>query len=216
VSELAAVLSPQLRINEGRTIVQPPPRQIRAVFDDATITVYQAFSASIAIPAVSSGTLAETAFKFDRMTWIKPSFLWMMYRSGWASKPGQEHVLAIQMTRAGFDEALSQACLTHFDSGVYPDRLTWTERKRNSPVRVQWDPERNLAGESLPWRSIQIGLGGQAVEHYVSSWVVNITDVTPLVHQLHRDKRQAPHMLPRERPYLAPQLAAHRIGASAT
>jgi hypothetical protein len=26
-------------------------------------------------------------FKVDRMTWVKPSFLWMTYRSGWATKP---------------------------------------------------------------------------------------------------------------------------------
>jgi hypothetical protein len=37
------------------------------------------------------------------MTWIKPSFLWMMYRCGWATKPGQERVLAIQITREGFE-----------------------------------------------------------------------------------------------------------------
>ncbi|WP_422570328.1 DUF4291 family protein, partial [Erwinia billingiae] len=29
------------------------------------------------------------------MTWIKPSFLWMMYRSGWGMKdPGQKRILA--------------------------------------------------------------------------------------------------------------------------
>jgi hypothetical protein len=26
-------------------------------------------------------------------TWVKPSFLWMMYRSGWATTPGQERIL---------------------------------------------------------------------------------------------------------------------------
>lgn len=29
-------------------------------------------------------------FKVDRLTWIKPSFLWMMYRCGWVQKEGQE------------------------------------------------------------------------------------------------------------------------------
>ncbi|WP_458785448.1 DUF4291 family protein [Vallitalea sediminicola] len=28
-----------------------------------------------------------SSFKLNRMTWVKPSFLWMMYRSGWAKKP---------------------------------------------------------------------------------------------------------------------------------
>ena len=49
------------------------------------------------------------------MTWIKPSFLWMMHRSGWATKPGQERVLAIEITRAGFEWALSHAALSHYD-----------------------------------------------------------------------------------------------------
>jgi len=47
------------------------------------------------------------------MTWIKPSFLWMMYRSGWATKPGQEHILATQITRDGFEWALHR----HVSSG---------------------------------------------------------------------------------------------------
>jgi hypothetical protein len=54
------------------------------------------------------------------LTWIKPSFLWMMYRSGWATKPGQEHVLAVEITRTGFEWALDHASLSHFDSAVHP------------------------------------------------------------------------------------------------
>ncbi|MGF6882260.1 hypothetical protein ABIA39_002859 [Nocardia sp. GAS34] len=40
-------------------------------------------------------------FSLNRMTWIKPSFRWLMQRSGWARKPGQEHILAVRITRAG-------------------------------------------------------------------------------------------------------------------
>jgi len=50
------------------------------------------------------------------MTWIKPSFLWMMYRCGWGLKDeNQKRVLAIDIDRAGFERALSMACLSHFD-----------------------------------------------------------------------------------------------------
>lgn len=45
-------------------------------------------------------------FKMDRMTWIKPSFLWMMYRSGWATKKDQERILAIDIKREGFNTFL--------------------------------------------------------------------------------------------------------------
>lgn len=65
-------------------------RQIYAKYDDETITVYQAYSECIAVPAVQEGRFVMP-FSMDRMTWIKPSFCWMMYRSGWAMKSGQEH-----------------------------------------------------------------------------------------------------------------------------
>ncbi len=77
-----------------------PSRQIRAVFDAETITVYQAYSPAIAAPALAAQTFVAP-FKRERMTWIKPSFLWMMYRCGWASKPGQERVLAVRIIARG-------------------------------------------------------------------------------------------------------------------
>lgn len=193
--------------------MNPPHRQIRAVFDDDTITVYQAYSAAIAVPAAANDSFVGTPFKLDRMTWIKPSFLWMMYRSGWGTKPGQEHVLAVQITRAGFEQALSLACLSHFDPEIYPDRATWAQRKQTSPVRVQWDPERSVALEPLPWRSIQVGLSGTAAAHYVNQWIVHITDITPLVRET-RAGTTGPPTLPRERPYPLDSDLKSIIGAS--
>lgn len=191
-----------------------PARQVRAVFDDDTITVYQAYSAAIAIPAAISNSLDGTPFKLDRMTWIKPSFLWMMYRSGWATKPSQEHVLAIRITRDGFEDALSQASLSHFDPRVYPDHTSWEERKRASSVRVQWDPERNLALEPLPWRSLQVGLSGEAAHHYVHRWTVDIEDITDRIHQTLRVGLEEPAALPHEEPYPLPSGIARDIGAT--
>lgn len=192
----------------------PPTRQVRAVFDDHTITVYQAYSPAIAIPAVAAGTFLVTPFKLDRMTWIKPSFLWMMYRSGWGTKPGQERILSIQITRAGFEEALSLACLTHFDPHLYPDHAAWEKRKQASPVRVQWDPERTIELEPLPWRSLQIGLGGTAAYDYVNHWITNITDITEHAQVLRHTATRNPSLLPPEQPY--PLLAdiVKNIGAS--
>jgi len=67
-------------------------RIIRALYDEETFTVYQAFSKDIANAAVKDQTFSPPLFKIDRMTWIKPSFLWMMYRSGWASKENQDNI----------------------------------------------------------------------------------------------------------------------------
>src|ERR1700733_12839841 len=120
-----------------------PQRQVRAQFDENSIIVYQAYPPEIAKPAVSAGIFVAP-FKPGRMTWIKPSFLWMMYRSGWATKPGQERVLAVEIRRDGFEWALSRSCLSHYDRDVHPDRAAWARRLKTSPVRVQWDPERSL------------------------------------------------------------------------
>jgi Domain of unknown function (DUF4291) len=195
-----------------------PYRQIRAAYDDDTITVYQAFAEHIGAPAARFGTFEKAPFSLDRMTWIKPSFLWMMYRSGWATKPGQEHVLAIRITRAGFERALSRAVLSHFEPETYPDHAAWESLKNESPVRLQWDPERDLALQQLPWRSLQLGLSGPSVREYVSEWVVGIEDICELVREVHEavEARQldaARASLPAERPYpLSAGLAAH-IGA---
>ena len=93
-------------------------RRVRAKYTDSSITVYQAYPPPIADAALLAGAFVPP-FKRERMTWIKPSFLWMMYRSGWATKPGQERVLAITISREGFEWALAHASLSHYDRGLY-------------------------------------------------------------------------------------------------
>ena len=53
-----------------------------------------------------------------------------------------------------------------------------------SPVRVQWDPERDLHFNPLNHRSIQIGLSDHAVDHYIDNWITQITDVTDLAYEI--------------------------------
>jgi hypothetical protein len=192
-------------------------RQIRAVYDDDTVTVYQAYSPAIAVPAVRAGRFVPP-FKRERMTWIKPSFLWMMYRCGWATKPGQEHVLAVSITRSGFEWALANAALSHYERDLHPDRVTWQRELKRAPVRVQWDPERDLRLRELPYRSLQLGLGGAAVPLYADEWTTGITDVTGLVREIRghlddNDETRAAALLPPERPYPLPEQIAARINA---
>jgi hypothetical protein len=182
-----------------------PVRQVRALHDTETITVYQAYSPLIADPAIAHGRFAD-GFKRDRMTWIKPSFLWMMYRSGWAAKPGQERVLAIRIRREGFDWALANSALSSYEHGVHTSRAEWKKSLR-APVRVQWDPERDLNLRPLPHRAVQIGLSGEAVHRFVDDWIVGIDDVTDACHEIHGlvvagDFAAAQRLRPDERPYL--------------
>lgn len=72
-------------------------RHILAQYDDERIWVYQAYRDEVADWAVEHQLGGP--WGFDRMTWIKPNFLWMMYRSGWAAKPGQQRILAIALDR---------------------------------------------------------------------------------------------------------------------
>ena len=183
-------------------------RQVRAAHDDETLVVYQAYSPAIAEPAVEAGTFVSP-FKRERMTWIKPSFNWMMYRCGWATKPGQERVLAITITRAGFDWALEHSCLADEAS---------KERKRACPVRVQWDPVRDVALQRLEHRAIQVGLGGEAVGRYVDEWITAIEDVTPLAREIAGlvragDLAAASRLLPEETPLKVSEAAAAAVGA---
>ncbi|BDM73803.1 hypothetical protein HEK616_72900 [Streptomyces nigrescens] len=186
-----------------------PLRRIRARYTERTVTVYQAYAPELGLPAARDGRF-PVAWKRERMTWIKPSFLWMMYRCGWASKAGQETVLAVEIDRAGFDWALRHACLSHYDRGEHADRDAWRRQLRESPARVQWDPERDLWLRALPYRSLQLGLAGEASRRYADEWTVGITDVTGLAREVRSrvatgDVAGAAGLLPEERPYPAPE-----------
>jgi uncharacterized protein DUF4291 len=196
-----------------------PLRQIRAVHTETTIRVYQAYPSEIGDAALHAGRFVAP-FKRERMTWIKPSFLWMAYRCGWGAKPGQERVLAIDITRDGFEWALGNSALSHFDADVHADETAWKTHLRSSPVRIQWDPERDLHLRPLGHRSIQIGLSGDAVGKYVDDWTVRITDVTADLIAVHAqvvagDLEKARSLLPAERPYPLPPKLATASGASA-
>jgi hypothetical protein len=161
-----------------------PERQIRATYDDHTIRIYQAYSVEIADAALTRGTFVSPPFSMNRMTWIKPSFLWMMYRAGWGYKDaGQCRILAIDISRKGFEWALAHSCPSHPDPSMSVE--DWTRLKAASPIRIQWDPERDLSLQPLQYRAIQIGVGGQAVPLYVEKWIQNITDITDFAHTIH-------------------------------
>lgn len=180
-------------------------REIRADFDSTSIVVYQAYSHAIADAALAAGKFAPP-FSLTRMTWIKPSFLWLMERSNWGRRPGQERILAVRMTRAGWDEALSLGVLTSFAPGAHRDFGSWEALFRDAAVHIQWDPERSIQGRSLDYECIQVGLSRQIIERYVHEWTLEIQDYTPRVVKLYELIRsgglqRAKALLPVERVY---------------
>lgn len=178
--------------------------KIYALFDSNTIRVYQAYNDVIANEAIKLGVFG-TSFKMDRMTWIKPSFLWMMYRSGWSTKEGQNRILAIDMKRKGFDYIVKNAVLSSFSKEIYATHEHWNDLLKKSDIRFQWDPDRDIYGNPQEQRTIQLGIKGIIVESFVNEWIVKITDITKTVINISaaiKEKSFNKNMLPIECEYL--------------
>ena len=193
-----------------------PYRQIRADFDRESIVIYQAYRRQIAEPAIKAGRFVAP-FSWGRMTWIKPSFLWLMARSNWGQKSGQEHVLAVRITRSGWDRALSCGVLTGFDPKVHGDQSKWRSQFEKAVVHVQWDPERTIHGKKSEYRSIQVGLSRQVIRQFTDEWVVEISDFTPLTRRIRSlylsgNQRRAKELLPKERVYPIQADSGRRLG----
>ena len=89
-------------------------RHILAQFDEKTIIVYQAYSPAIGQFAAANGFFGGE-FSYARMSWVKPNFLWMMYRSDWGRALGQEVVLAVRLRRVFFEGLLARAFCHEID-----------------------------------------------------------------------------------------------------
>ncbi|MCA9071663.1 MAG: DUF4291 domain-containing protein [Planctomycetaceae bacterium] len=161
-------------------------RHILAQFDDESIVVYQAYRPSIGHFAAQNGYFGGD-FKLSRMSWVKPNFLWMMYRSGWAKKEGQEVVLAVRIQRHAFDSILAQAVPSTFKSELYEDRGIWKEAVAKSNVRLQFDPDHNPQGHPVERRAIQLGLRGDVIARYAREWIVSIEDISEFVREQHKN-----------------------------
>lgn len=160
-------------------------RCILAQHDDDTVVVYQAFRPAIADHAVAHQRLGGGGFSLSRMSWIKPNFLWMMFRCGWATKPDQERVVAVTLQRAGFESLLAAAVASSWDRAQFATQAEWEAAVKGSDVRVQWDPDHGPGGDALARRAVQLGLRGEALRRYVYEWTVGIEDITAAVRDAH-------------------------------
>ena len=151
------------------------------------------------------------------MSWIKPNFLWMMYRSGWGTKEGQEVTLAVRLRRDAFDEILRLAVHSTFVPEVYGTHEAWKRAVAGSDVRLQWDPDHGPSGNPLERRAIQLGLRGDVLARYAREWLLGIEDISDFVAE-QRANATAPYerlVTPREDvyPVADPEVAA-RLGVS--
>ena len=147
-------------------------QHIMGNFDDHSIIVYQAYNDDIGSAAAQANNfhskqVLDAGYSFNRMSWIKTNFLWMMYRSKWASKKNQTKILAIHITRTGFEEILITAAISGPGSGK---------------VRLQWDPDHMPNGNKIrERRAIQLGIKGKMLEKFSKEFITRIDDITHFV-----------------------------------
>lgn len=156
-------------------------RVILAQSDPDSVVVYQAYRPAIGHFAARNGHFRGGDFSLSRMSWIKPNFLWMMYRSGWGTKEGQEVTLAIRLTRDAFEQILREAVASSFDPTAYASYDDWQQAIASSDVRLQWDPDHDPLGEPQERRAIQLGVRGSVLEKYSREWIVEIEDISSFV-----------------------------------
>ncbi len=157
-------------------------RHIMAQYDEQTIVVYQAYNPAISTFAAKNGYFGGE-FSYSRMSWIKPNFFWMTYRSGWGTKPNQEIILAVRLYREFFDTILAQAVPSSFDPEQYQNREAWQAAVQGSAVRLQWDPDHGPKGERLERRAIQLGLRGSMLKTYGREAISEIIDLSTFVNE---------------------------------
>ena len=156
-------------------------RHILAHHDAESIVVYQAYRPSIARYALAHGTFGGEDFSYARMSWIKPNFLWMMYRSGWGTKEGQEMTLGLRLSRRFFERLLAEAVASSFGQSGYGTEDEWKASVARSEVRLQWDPDHGPNGNPLPRRAIQLGLRGSVLEALGRRELLEVVDLIGLV-----------------------------------
>jgi Domain of unknown function (DUF4291) len=117
------------------------------------------------------------------MSWIKPNLLWMMYRSGWGTKSGQEITVAVHLRREAFDAILAEAVHSAYDAEVYESEAAWKGRLTCSEVRLQWDPDHVPNGAKVDRRAIQLGLRRDYLRRYGGEWIVAIEDISGFVEE---------------------------------
>lgn len=156
-------------------------KQIIGRLEGENIIVYQAFNPSISAWAVKHQQFGGDHYSFTRMSWIKPGFLWMMYRAGWAAKEHQQNILAITLPVEHFKTILSNATISSYDNNMYTTHEEWKAELEKTEVRLQWDPDHDPHGTKQERKAIQLGLKGSILKKFCTKWMVKIEDITPFV-----------------------------------
>lgn len=160
-------------------------KQIIGQVQGDNIVVYQAFNPAIAKYALENQQFGGSHYSFSRMSWIKPGFLWMMHRAGWASKEHQQRILAITLPMEHFKTILLNATLSSYDETIFRTQETWKQELERTEVRLQWDPDHDPHGNKQTRKAIQLGMKGEILRKFCTEWIVKIEDITGFVHEMY-------------------------------
>lgn len=173
----------KLKLKSYKQQLQDWPQKgyhIMAQYDDEKIIVYQSYRKEIGEFAVKNQYFGG-AFSLERMTWIKPNFLWMMYRNGQGRKDGQEYVLAIHLKIDAFKNYLENAVYSSYNERLELSKEEWQEQVKESSVRLQWDPDHDPFGNKLERKAIQIGLRNDFIRSFAQEDIILIENISDFV-----------------------------------
>jgi hypothetical protein len=205
----------KLKLKSYQEQLQEWPQEghhIMAQYDEEKVIVYQSYRPEIGNFAAMHQYFGG-AFRLTRMTWIKPNFLWMMYRNGWGKKSGQEVVLAIHLKRKAFERYLSKAVYSNYQEDLFESKEHWQEQVKNSSIRLQWDPDHDPYGEKLERRAIQLGIRNEEIVTYSKDDILEIEDISEFVNEQYKFVKAHELdqlMLPKEEPYLPEDIEVSR------
>lgn len=202
--------------SEYKTQFPTEGRHILAQQTDTHILVYQAFRPSIGNFALKNQYFGGNDYSYTRMSWIKPNFLWMMYRSGWAAKTGQEKILGIWISKINFEKILQHSTFTSFAQSTYRTEDEWRNTLETHPIRLQWDPDHEPNGEKLNRKAIQLGIKGEMLAEFGKEMISEIIDLSDFVNEQRKNAKETPYenlMVAQESLYIpSSQKLANLIG----
>lgn len=143
---------------------------------DGKYAIFQAFSPNY-IEKASFSDLIET----DRMSWLKTSLLWVLWRSDWGRGRGQERVIEVSIPSEYLSNlekiAVSTGNSTKQDEAIFqidPDRVINNEDWLKGRSGTQYWVRAN--------RTKHFGIRGELLKNYVQEIVPkNLRDITSIV-----------------------------------
>jgi len=178
----------------------PAGRRVLATFDDRRVVVWQAHRPDVADAAIREQRFGGGSWRTDRVTRMRLSLPSLLARCSWGLRGGRERILAVSVSRAGFDAILRQAVPAEFEPDVYPTKAAWHLATRFANVSITWHPDRGPDGAPLERLTPRFGLRDHALAAFTERWVVGVEDWTAWVAD-HRARPGAALPVPVLAPY---------------